>query len=368
MAILDVEQSQQNGTKGIGREIDASAHSLIMDTIQISQYQYPEASTVRELTSNAIDSQAEKMRAIEILTGIKKEEDYYIKRDDAEYKDSNFDRSYYDLNYLDSNNSVELQYICGTGGGWCDKFIVTDHGVGLGGDRLQGYFKIGFSSKRNTTKALGGFGFGAKASLSLRNQYYDVITAHNGRLFKFRCYSYDINSLVSKFNEDGSLNDFIYFTDSKGEQYPVYYEKTDLKNFTTIEVPCKTHHRTKMKEAVTSQLLYLNGITFTFIDENGYKEVKNFEANVLYTSKNLIISDQKTYNKPHIVIVKDIDQPVGICYGFVNFHELEMQDLYSYIGFKCPMRQVIRDANGVETVIQEGVEVTPKIFRLQFGN
>lgn len=157
MAILDVEQSKVVGNKGIDREIDENAHSLIMDTIQMTQYQYPESSTVRELTSNAIDSQAEKIRAIEILTGKVKKEDYYIERQEAQYKDSNFDESYYDLNWLDQqNNTVELKYICGTGGGWCDKLIVKDYGVGLGGTRLQKYFSIGYSTKRNTTKALGG--------------------------------------------------------------------------------------------------------------------------------------------------------------------------------------------------------------------
>ncbi len=144
MAILDVEQSKTQGTKGITREIDINAHSLIMDTIQMTQYQYPEASTVRELTSNAIDSQAEKLRAIEILSGKVKKEDYYLERQEAQYKDSNFDESYYDLDWLDlTNNIVELKYICGTGGGWCDKLIVKDYGVGIGEKRLEGYWSIG---------------------------------------------------------------------------------------------------------------------------------------------------------------------------------------------------------------------------------
>ena len=361
MAILDVEQSKQSGSVGINRELDENAHSLIMDTIQITQYQYPEASTVRELTSNAIDSQNEKTKAIEIITGVKKEEDYYIRREDAQYKDSNFDKDYYDLKWLNKDqNEVELTYKCGTGGGWCDQLIVKDHGVGLGGKRLQGYFRIGYSTKRNTTKALGGFGFGAKVSLSLRNEYYDVVTAHNGKLFKFRCYAYKLDSLVSRFkNDEGDTNNFIEFTDSKGNSEKVYYEDTTLMNFTELIIPCKTYHRTKINDAINSQLLYLSGIKYVYVDESGYANPKKFQANILYNSKNLIVSDQRTYSKPHVVIVKDPEQPVGICYGFVNFNELEMQDLYSYVGFKCPMRQVIRDESGKETVVQDGVEVTP---------
>lgn len=360
MAILDVEQSKQQGSTGIKRELDENAHSLIMDTIQVTQYQYPEASTVRELTSNAIDSQNEKTKAIEIITGKKTEEDYYIRREDAQYKDSNFDREYYDLKWLNQDlNEVELTYKCGTGGGWCDQLIVKDHGVGLGGKRLQGYFKIGFSTKRNTTKALGGFGFGAKVSLSLRNEYYDVVTAHNGKLFKFRCYAYKLDSLVSKFKENGETNNFIEFSDSKGNTEKVYYEDTTSKNFTELIVPCKTYHRTKINDAINSQLLYLTGIKYNYIDESGYGNIRKFQANILYNSKNLIVSDQRTYAKPHVVVVKDPEQSTGICYGYVNFHELEMQDLYSYVGFKCPMRQVIRDESGKETVVQDGVEVTP---------
>jgi hypothetical protein len=315
---------------------------------------------VRELTSNAIDSQNEKTKAIEIITGVKKEEDYFIRRETSQYKDSNFDKDYYDLKWLNTDkNDVELTYKCGTGGGWCDSFSVKDYGVGLGGSRLQGYFKIGFSTKRNTTKALGGFGFGAKASLSLRNEYYDVVTAHNGKLFKFRCYAYKLDSLVSKFKDENNFNEYIEFSDSKGNTEKVYYESTDLKNFTEIIVPCKTYHRNKVNEAISSQLLYLTGITYNYIEENGYSTVKKFQADILYNSKNLIVSNQRTYSKPHVVIVKDPEQPVGICYGYVNFNELEMQDLYSYVGFKCPMRQVIRDENGKEIVVQEGVEVTP---------
>lgn len=106
-------------------------------------------------------------------------------------------------------------------------------------------------------------------------------------------------------------------------------------------------------------MLYLSGIEFTYQDEYGSEERRNFQANILYNSKNLIISDQRTYSKPHVIIVKDVDQPTGVCYGFVNFQELEMQDLYSYVGFKCPMRQVIRDENGKEIVIQDGVDISP---------
>lgn len=146
MSIVDIEQSKTNSNvKGIGKIIDENALTLILDNVQISQYVYPEASTVRELTSNAVDSQKEKEKAIEILTGKAKVEDYYITRDDDKYKDSNFKPEYYNLESLDTkNNKVVLTYVKGKEEvGWCDKFIVKDFGVGLGDNRLYGYFQIG---------------------------------------------------------------------------------------------------------------------------------------------------------------------------------------------------------------------------------
>lgn len=156
MAIIDIERSKVEGSKGMERTIDKSAEKLILDTIQITQYMYPEASTVRELTSNAVDSVVEKRKAIEILTGKKKVEDYFITRNDEKYKDSNFDPSYYNLAHLDPNDTVSLNYYEGEGMGWCDKFVIRDPGVGLGDARLFGYLKIGFSTKRNSTSMLGG--------------------------------------------------------------------------------------------------------------------------------------------------------------------------------------------------------------------
>lgn len=361
MAILNVEQAQTQGTVGIKKELDLSATHLIMDTIQTNQYQFPEASTVRELASNGVDSQSEKERVIQILKGEKKVEDYYIQRDDPKYKDSNFDASYYSLDWLDTkHNTVELHYYEGQGGGWCDKFIVKDYGVGLGDKRLAGYMNIGYSSKRNSTKAIGGFGYGAKASLSLRNDYYDMTSAHNGRLFKFRCYSYKVDSLIGQFNEDGTTNPHIEFLDKEGNPYVnVYYENTTSKNYTEISVPTKIFHRQKFTEAVRSQLLYFDNITYMYHESDGDVEKKNFKSKVLYTSRNLIISDQNQFSKPHIVVVKDIDQPIGISYGYINFQELEMQNIYSSAGFKCPMRQTVVDDNGCVTVIVEGIEITP---------
>ncbi len=80
---------------------------------------------------------------------------------------------------------------------------------------------------------------------------------------------------------------------------------------------------------------------------------------MLYNSDNLIVADQYQYSKPHVIVVKEKSSPVGVSYGYINFREMEMQDLFGNVGFKCPIRQVMRDKEGKEVVLQEGIEVTP---------
>ena len=361
MSVIDIEQSKQlSNSKGIVKTIDENALTMILDNVQIAQYVFPEASTVRELTSNAIDGQKEKERAIEILTGKAIVEDYYITREDSEgkYKDSQFNKDYYSLDHLDTiNNRIKLSYIVGKEGvGWCDKFIIKDHGVGLGDNRLYGYMQIGYSSKRNTTGLLGGYGLGGKAGLSLRNDYFTTETVHNGRKFKFNCYSYKVDSLIGKFNTSTSKeNPHIIFPDKS----IIYYEPTTSLNYTEIAVPCKSHHKDKFKHAVESQLLYFDNIDFCIIDKSGNEDCKDVQADIIYNSENLIIADQYQYSKPHIVVVKDKKSAVGVSYGYCNFKEMEMQDMFGSVGFKCCLRQVVRDKDGKEIVLQEGIDCTP---------
>ena len=125
------------GSEGIAKRINKGAEKMVFDILQSTQYSTPIPSTVRELVTNACDSQREKEIAIEILKGEKKIEDYYIKRHGEAYEDSNFDPNYYDLNYLDQyNNKVDVLYEQRPGVGFCDTFAVIDYGVGIGQRRL----------------------------------------------------------------------------------------------------------------------------------------------------------------------------------------------------------------------------------------
>jgi len=360
MAIQEIETSLHgSSTTGFKRSINAGAMGLVLDTIQVTQYTKPEESTVRELTANAVDSQREKEIAIKILSGEAEAKDYFLERDGAKYKDSNWDASYYDLKHLNtSKTNVELEYIEGIGTGYCDKFIVRDHGIGIGGSRLEGYFSIGFSTKRNSKASLGAFGFGAKVALSTRCDYYTTTTVHNGKKFKFNSYAYKIDSLTGKFDLiKKTENEHITFSDGS----KIYYEATDEKNYTEIVIPTKRHHRSKYKQAVKAQLLYFHNVTYVTIAEDGYKHQEHFKAEILYNSDKLIVSNNNQFSKPHIVIVKGETEETatGVCYGFVDFQEMEMQQLYGNVGVKCPIRSVIRDDDtGEETLLQEGVEVT----------
>jgi len=358
MAIQEIDR-ELIGSVGFEKKIDDGAKNMVFDILQSTQYQKPEESTIRELTSNAVDSQKEKEIALKILQGEAKVEDYYIERTGDKYKDSNFDADYYDINHLDLvNNQVQLTYNEHQGTGYCDRFTIKDYGVGIGDSRLEGVLSLGYSTKRNSKAALGAWGLGAKVALSLRGDYYAITTVHNGRKFKAHCYAYKTDFLVSKFNmETEEENQFIEFSDGT----KVYYEETNEKNFTEVTVLAKRHHRNKFMQGVKSQLLYFDNVEFNYVYEDGTVNDIEFLADVMYNSKNIIISDNNQFSKPHIVIVKEdsADSSVGVCYGYIDFTELELENLNGNIGVKCPIRSIIRDKEGNETVLQEGVSVTP---------
>ena len=61
-----------SGDPGIAKRINKGAEKMVFDILQSTQYSMPIQSTVRELVTNACDSQREKEIAIEILSGKKK--------------------------------------------------------------------------------------------------------------------------------------------------------------------------------------------------------------------------------------------------------------------------------------------------------
>ena len=150
MSIKTIDK-QIKGSEGLAKKINKGAERMVFDILQSTQYSTPIPSTIRELATNACDSQREKEIAIEILEGRAKPEDYYITRNGAQYEDSNFDESYYDLEYLSRHlKHIDIVYQEGEGTGYCDTVSITDYGVGIGARRLEGVLELGYSTKRNT--------------------------------------------------------------------------------------------------------------------------------------------------------------------------------------------------------------------------
>jgi len=357
MSIKTIDKPMQGNT-GIAKRINKGAEKMVFDILQSTQYSMPIQSTVRELVTNACDSQREKEIAIEILMDTKKVEDYYIERHGPQYEDSNFDKSYYNRDHFNVHCEIDLVYEQNEGVGYCDTFSVTDYGVGIGARRLEGILELGYSTKRNTSENFGAFGLGAKAALSTGVDFYTIETIYNGMRFKCNCFNYKTDFIIPAFNvETGKTNPFVTFTDGT----KVYYVPTESTNQTTVSFGVKKHNRNKFEEAVEEQLLYFDNVNFKVRDneDDGYERQVKFKVEVLHNSKNLIVSDSYYFNKPHIVLVKDENATTGINYGYIDFKELEMEQMYGSVAFKCPARQVVIEEDGTETILQEGVDVTP---------
>ncbi len=368
MSLQETERfNTREGTKGMSKGIDASSEKMVMDILQATQYAKPEESTVRELASNAVDSQREKEIAYDILSNGADPDDYFVEREGAQYESSKWDPSYFDINYFDmTKTNVLIQYIENAGTGYCDEFSVTDYGVGLGMPRLRGYFNLGYSSKRNTKHALGAFGIGAKSPLSTQVPFYTLETAHNGRKYKFNIYPYKVESTTPRFNMETEDEYPTQNIGTEKDPYIIHYIPTDEKNFCKVSMGVKRHNRHRYRDAVKHQLLYFPNVDFQYKYEgNDHWNEIEFQADILHNSDSLIISSNMQYSKPHIVVVKEKGSDMGVTYGTIDFQELEMETLRGSIGFKCPIRSVVEDREtGERKVVQDGVSVNPRIWLL----
>ena len=320
MAILEQEIVDVQG--GFKKVINAGAEQLMFSILQQHQYAFPIKSTIREITSNGLDSITEKRIAREILSGAAKVEDYYVNLEGEIYENSKFDPSYYNLQYLSPIDEVHITYIDGGEVGK-DKVVIQDYGVGLGASRLEGYFDLGYSSKRLLSKALGKFGIGAKSPLSVGVPFYTIRSRWNGREFIFNVYSHRVESLVPAFDLDTNTAN-VEYQFSNG--YKCYYKQTTEANGLTIEIAAKKHHKQQYIDAVKQQLLYFNNVRL-FIEENGYRREESIRANIIYEDDKIIMSSNSGYSKPHLLLN-------GVNYGFINFQELELDEKLGNIGIK----------------------------------
>lgn len=328
MAILQQSQTEIEG--GFKKQIDEGAMSLMMEILQRYQYQFPIRSSIREITSNGIDSIKEREVAREILTGKAKVEDYFVDLEGDMYKDSKFDPSYYDLKWFSTDPNVYITYHSNSD---LEKDFVTikDNGVGLGQYRLEKYFNLGYSTKRLSKLPLGKFGLGNKAPLSI-NSHYTVESRYNGFLFRFMVYNGKVESIIPKMNlTTGTEN-----TEFKMGGISLYAETTTEFNGVTIIIDAKKHHRSEYEDAVKSQLTYFDNIVFTVVSPSSSTQIP-VKSNILFEDDFILLSDNRYYDKPHILINR-------VNYGFINFSELELENKNGNIGIK---------------VQPEDVEVTP---------
>ncbi len=143
----------------------------------------------------------------------------------------------------------------------------------------------------------------------------------------FDVYLDKIESIVPKFAKDGSVNKFIVLKD----KYEVYWEPTQEKNGVEVSVEIKKYDRTRLFEAVSEQLMYINNVTFLYkkINDISFTQ-KEIAAEVLYNNGSIIISKNSTYNKPHILLGT---KNALINYGPVQFRELELEEKKGSVGF-----------------------------------
>lgn len=327
MAIL--EASKIESTSGFQKIIDADSMHMALDVLQKFQYQFPQKSTIRELAANAVDSIKERDIAKLIITGKAQVSDYYVEREGSEFLDSKFNPNYFNLKYLSDKKEAEIVYKEGNGITTKDRLFVTDYGVGLGGKRLENYFKLNSSSKRLSKSAIGKMGLGAKSPLSTGVDSYRMTTCHNGKKFTFDIYSHKVDSITEKFNSKGEVNPTHTFENG----YTCYYENTTELNHTEVSIECKKHHRSIYTDAVRQQLLYFDNITYKVVDESGYERVMPTKATVIYEDDDIILSDNNQYSKPHIIIDK-------VCYSYINFLELELEDKNGNIGIKMDAENI----------------------------
>lgn len=358
MAILQVDHDvQETSSVGFSKGIEKSSEVSIRKYLQSSQYLKPYSSAIRELASNALDAIREKDIALKILGG-EPESKYYLRLDDEEHRDSNFDEDYYDPKWLwttkryhvfDGSDAFRVQgrnpetvYITYEEGGPTgkDRVIIEDYGVGLGKKRLYKYFTLGYSSKRNTPELLGKFGFGAKAAFATGVDNYTVISRYNGMEFRFIAYMHTVDSIVPKLNTDtGEFNPHVIITTDEGQDVVINYIPTTMPNGVKLIIDdVKKHHKQQYIDGVKDQLLYLNGIEFGIRPHEGQYMVITTKADVVYEDETMVLSNGTRFSKPHILID-------GINYGPIDFKELELEDKNGNIAVKLGATEVEVSSN-----------------------
>jgi hypothetical protein len=305
-------------------------------------------SFIRETISNGLDSIIEKNVFRKINEGDPVEKYFLQRQDDALLKDSEYDPSYYDIKHLSDNDKVHVLYEEDQPR---DKVTITDYGVGLGSGRLKGYFKIGWSSKRNFITARGLYGLGSKSALATGVDYFIMTSVYNGYKTSFMIYNRDYEPITPETLE-GKLEVWkVTMANDEVIDKNIYWEKTSEQNSVAISVEVKKHNKATYIKAVKEQFQYFNGAVNLMVKNlYGGDDYDSLNERPSYESEHLLIPKYSTYSSPHILVD-------GISYGLVNWSELELETRRGRIALKV-------NANDVDiTQSRESLKWTDKTKR-----
>lgn len=177
-----------------------------------------------------------------------------------------------------------------------------------------------------------------------------MTTRYNGREYSFQIYMHTISSIIPSLDMKTGLGNPVHVF-SNGTH--IHYRRTTLPNGTRIEIEAKKHHKQLYVDAVKSQLLYFDNIVFQIKSSSGATDTIETKAKILYEDEHIILSDNTQYSKPHLLINK-------VNYGYVDFRELELQDVQGNIGIKVQAEQVSVNPSREAVVWDETTKETIK--------
>lgn len=251
MAKNDILELSKSETLVLGEDtsikagIDVEDVDFVAQVLTTNLYSEPIPSVLREITSNSLDATVE----------------------------AGSDKPVIISNDVDDNGSF---------------ISFQDFGTGISEDRFYNVFvKIGKSTKRADSQAVGFFGLGRLSILSYTDTFY-VDTVYDGILYKYIVYK---NGLEIKF-------------DKLSEQ------PTDLKNGTTVKVYYKSYNHSSLFEKGIRQQL-------GFFDNVYYKGFDNIDNNFkIYSFKSWSYHSWQQNDSPEIKI------KLGPCTYPINFNTL----------------------------------------------
>ena len=191
-----------------------------------------------------------------------------------------------------------------------------------------------------------------------------------------------MESLIPKFDlEKNVINPHVIFPNGDNP-LKVYYEETDSKNYTSIHVPLKRHHRQELINAVKNQLLYFDKIRFLIDKEDGTRVRKDgrtrcifengTESNILKRSveKNLYANGKVVTENldsiseefiEHFSDITDDDKEAGYIYVLQSESKKEeiaaIKNLYK-IGYSTtPVEERIKNAENEVTYLMASVKI-----------